>query len=550
MCSIKSFTPRAASLLIILTLTFGAVGQFHVTAQDGKIIADSGFRPNVAGFGFQNYGNEINPQNLTSAELRRVYGDAVCAKPANSDGSCELTPPAQQEIDRVNAIMNGGHCEGMAVLSWLLYAQKETPADFGGDKTVGLAFDGNAKLQREIAYWWALQTTPAVRKSRVATLQQAKSPTPNGLTDLLVDAINNKTEAYTIAIFQREYKNGHAITPYAVVDKGSDIYWIMVYDNNFPNEERHIEIDRKANTWKYYASINPSVPNSLYEGGADSFTFLLVPLSARFQQNACPFCAGGSSRTNGLASAATQYNTIYMTSADKDNQADLLITDDQGHKLGYQNGKFYHEIPNADYQPIVSADLWEDEQEPTYYVPTGISFTITIDGSSLKKEQVSSVVMIGPGYDIGVDDIKLSPGEKDTLTLSPDGRKLTYTPSSSEAPDIVVGLEHTGADYSFLINGFDLDVGGAVNVDLDYDKGQLSVSTTGSKNPAVYGLEVNRIDATTDQSFFHDGVELEPGATALIDFGKWDGKGDLTIEIDTGSDGKIDQTLTEPNQPK
>jgi len=183
-------------------------------------------------------------------------------------------------------------------------------------------------------------------------------------------------------------------------------------------------------------------------------------------------------------------------------------------------------------------------------VPVGIQFTVTVDASGLSAPETASVAMVGPGYDLAADNIKLAPGEKDTMVFSPDGKKLSYTPSSSESPDFTVGLQHTGADYEFQMKGFEVDKGASVNIDLEYDKGQLALRTTGNTNPSVYSLVVNRIDTTLESTFTHDGITLDPGATAYIDFAKWDGKGDLTIAIDKNSDGTIDQTAPESNQTK
>ena len=81
------------------------------------MIADLGFRPAVNGFSFENYSDETQVQNLTAVEVRRLFGDQVCATLA--DGRCVLTPPGQQWMEQINGDMTGGHCEGMAVLSLL-----------------------------------------------------------------------------------------------------------------------------------------------------------------------------------------------------------------------------------------------------------------------------------------------------------------------------------------------------------------------------------------------------------------------------------------------
>ncbi|MCW3039055.1 MAG: hypothetical protein JWM31_960, partial [Solirubrobacterales bacterium] len=45
----------------------------------GDIVADSGFRPDVDGFGFENYGNDAGPVNLRAANVEHLFGDQVCA---------------------------------------------------------------------------------------------------------------------------------------------------------------------------------------------------------------------------------------------------------------------------------------------------------------------------------------------------------------------------------------------------------------------------------------------------------------------------------------
>ncbi|MCZ7671245.1 MAG: hypothetical protein M5U34_30980 [Chloroflexi bacterium] len=117
--------------------------------------ADSGFRPESDGFGFENYGDEADAINLTAVEMQRMFGEQVCA---NQTNGCTLTPPARQWMEQMNEGMDGGHCEGMAVLSSLMYYDKIEPDSFGGDITNELVFDNDA-LQREIAYWWVTQAT-------------------------------------------------------------------------------------------------------------------------------------------------------------------------------------------------------------------------------------------------------------------------------------------------------------------------------------------------------------------------------------------------------
>lgn len=66
-------------------------------------MSDLGFRPQSNGFNFSNYGGEEPVTNLTPVEIRRMFGDKVCARLEGEE--CTLTPPAQQWMEQANTDM-------------------------------------------------------------------------------------------------------------------------------------------------------------------------------------------------------------------------------------------------------------------------------------------------------------------------------------------------------------------------------------------------------------------------------------------------------------
>ena len=93
-----------------------------------------------------------------------------------------------------------------------------------------------------------------------------------------------------MGIYKRDRTGGHAITPYAVEDRGDGVYWIMVYDNNYPGAARAIEVNTKTDTWNYSGSTNPAEAAGKYEGDAETKTLELAPIAPRLGQQDCPFC--------------------------------------------------------------------------------------------------------------------------------------------------------------------------------------------------------------------------------------------------------------------
>jgi len=541
---------RRFFILLLAVLLAGISLRPASALQEITSVVESGFKPADHGFPFQNYGNDNSPVNLTTVEMRRLFGDVVCAGAIDKTaGTCKLTPPAQEWMEAVNKAMGGGHCDGMATLASVLYynsIKDNKPDSFSGTLVPALELDKNELLQREIAYWFTTQFIPNVRALEI------RIP-PAEMVKLLTDGMSKKDgEHYTLGIYQPDGKGGHSITPTAIRKKSDDVYLIVVYDNNFPKEEKFIEVNLKTNTWTYFTASDPNEPGAKYEGNAETKSFSYTADSSRMGKMTCPFCDVQTAKINGLGYQAQGYNQLWLEGDNKaGSKLDLLITDDQGRKLGFVDGTLVNEIPGASYViPRSGPTTLEDDQEPVYQIPVGVKFTVVLDASKATREEIANLTLIGPGHDVSIENIKVQPGHKDTAVFSPDGTKLTYTPAGGESPDIYFGVSTTGADYSFGVYGFDLDQGASVNAALDLTGGKFSVGTVGAKTPATYALYINRVDATIDQEYYHEGLTLDPQNVASIDFGKWDGKGDLTIGIDTNGDGTPDKTDTQANQPK
>jgi hypothetical protein len=538
--------------LLTLTIVFACSSLISTTYKagaqaDGTVVADSGFRPEKNGFSFPNYSAKSKESytDMTAAEAHRMFGDVACERGTESKPDCTLLPTVKDWMENTNAKMDGGHCGGMAILSYLIFTHPEALSEFSVTATPQIDF--NTTIQREIAYWWGTNALPG-KKNLYAT--------PNEVIDQLVQEFQKPTETYSLEMWKGGgSKQGHAVTPFAVQDMGNGITYILAYDNNKPGKTAAIEVDRNANTWKYNLSINPSQQESLWSGDADSKTMFLAPNSWRLGVQPLPFDPEDTNAMNGNihlvstnSAVAPDNNQITLTSKDG-NYADILFTDDKGHKFGYQGGKFYNDIPGASVDYLPSQDTYDTAIEPIYYIPRGIKFSISLDGSNLKAGTINNILLLGPGYDLSLDGIKMNPGDNDTIVFSPDGTEITYTPSAAESPNIGLAVVHQGADYEFDIQGSDVDKGGTINVKLDYNQGTLMLHTTGSQNPATYNLAVDRYsDNEKPQSYEHSDLSLDPAATVTFEFGKWDGKGALSVGVDSKSDGSIDETQNEANQ--
>jgi hypothetical protein len=491
----------------------------------GEVVYDFGFTPAENGFNFENYGDDIQVTNLTADELRRMFGDEVCAD-INGD-ECILTPPAEQWMEQINGDMAGGHCEGMAVLSLMMYTGQVSPSDFGGDLASELDINDEA-LQREIAYWWATQAvdptaSSVIRGTPMDILETVRQMDVNG-------------ETYTIGIYN-EAGEGHAITPFGVEDKGDGLYAILVYDNNYPGETRELFIDSRDGSWTYETSINPQVETDVWSGNAETQTLDLTPTSARLDLQSCPFCESGQASVGKLAMTSVPVNQFFL-----DGEGHLLITDENGNRLGYVDGVIVNEIDGASYNKyrmLASGNT----PEPIYSVPADLDVTITIDGTDLTEETLTDLVMIGPGYTIGVEYISLAPGQVDTAYFYPADQMIAYETESDESPSIIFGVENPDADYYFEVYGADMVGGGIITAWLDSAAGDLLINTEKLTGEGSFNFYLTRITDEAEEEFYAEDIVLNEGALVYVNYAEWteanpDG---IYFGVDLDGDGEIDE---------
>ncbi|MCP4543745.1 MAG: hypothetical protein GY832_42065 [Chloroflexi bacterium] len=507
---------------------------------------DSGFRPETDGFSFENYGDEFT--SLTSREMQRMFGDQICASMANNE--CTLTPPARQWMEQMNQYMADGHCEGMAVLSSLIYYDQVDPKNFGSSVAHDLVIEGNDALQREIAYWWITQGTYPGGYNTV-------NESPSAVLDTLIDVFNegqNASEWWALGIYKSDGTGGHAITPFAVTDQGNSIYHILVYDNNYPGETRFIEVDRNAETWQYEGSSHPEIESDLYDGNADLDNLEVVSISPRLDQQECEFCAEDDfsmERAPGMAAFLrdSDYYEIWLQG-----HADLLIVTEDGQRIGYVNGEFVNEIPGASAErfKFYGIDVWAVDKEPVYHIPVGTTFEIIVDGSQIEQAESSEVTMIGPGYFLSVEDIWLEPGEMDSIdvTIDESRHQLTYITDYAESPVVMLGMETDEEDYAFMVQATEITgIQDTFDVGIDLAEGDFIINTSYNEESITFDFLILRIDDQGERVFGGSDLVMEPENTAYLNYLEWVENGSVMyLDMDYENDGEIDESFELPDE--
>lgn len=487
----------------------------------------TGFDVAVHGFRFENFGDDVDAVGMTTAEMVRLFGDAACAR--GSGTSCTLSPPARAWMREMNDSMGGGRCEGMAVLSLLMYEGRADPKDFGGATAAQLRLEGNEKLQRELAYWFATQALSPTTEAVIADR-------PSVIVERLREWFDRPgaSGGYTLGIYQPNGSDGHAITPIGLAERGPGRTDILVYDNNYPGQTRAITVDTRAETWSYSGASNPADAEGRYEGNATTKTLDLTPTEARLEPQDCPFCDQQQSRTPGgrrpRRNAAAPTQVFLDPSAFR---AGVTV------RIRAVGGG---ELPGVVALRPRGENMWAKDTPPILQVPADTAFEIELDAAAARRDVATDVAIVAPGLNGAVDGITMAPGQRDTLLVDPTRRVLRYTTSADETPTLVLGIDGEPDSYEFSLGGVELGPrGGTVEARLDATARTLTARTTGSAT-AILLFVLERFGATIDETIENDGLELAPNETVIVAYGTWTGDGrPLSAGVDVNGDGTIDE---------
>ena len=313
------------------------------------------FRPESDSFSFANFQGGTAPADLTVNMSRRLYGDSqVCSDV--TDNQCTPYPVILQLISQANRSMQGGVCEGLAVLSLRLANDPTALTSFQQVDNVAALVKEDPALLSELAYWYVTQFATEVQAEASSYLEKH----PAQLAEILLrdfEAAENgdPSTGYTIGIYSNE--GGHAVTPYRVEEVESG-YRIYIYDSNWPNSERWIDVNGEG--WTYaLAATNPTEEASAWAGSTG--TMELTPMVSRNGPFTCGFCPqeeGGDSAT------------MLTVASSGSKQMSIQVVTDNGQRLGYFDGQFVNEIPGATYRYLISGPTTSDPV--LVFLPPGV----------------------------------------------------------------------------------------------------------------------------------------------------------------------------------
>ncbi|MEZ5210169.1 hypothetical protein [Gordonia sp. (in: high G+C Gram-positive bacteria)] len=494
--------PYLIVILLLLVVTpagaaaapgLGGTGYVAVSPTAGRLIARSDFDVKRDGFSFANWGGPTGKHTgseVTADIVRQVVGDEACARIVA--GRCHLSAAAEVMRDQFNSLIDGGHCMGMAAVSAL--ARQNLIARTDG-LTAGepvFALPQSRALDRLISRYAAAQL--------VEPVNSAWSVAP--VRDILhrLTAIWAAGGNYVLGVTGDI--GGHAVVPIALRDLGGGYTGIVIYDNNFPGEEKMIVANAARNTWYYTTALNPAEKSYLF-GASPKYSMDLMPLDVLTRPGECPICKGiGDDDV-----LVTLADASESTPRQSETPWDLAVTRPDGTP-----------IPAAVEESAIANDPSQQIR-----LPGNVPFVLRMGGVRSGSAKVD-IGAFGDGWVNQIKNVEIPAGATVTLSVNRTGSKIVLTSSAiGETAQINMGTDDPSGSTAVKVSGLPVRVG--MPLIAERTASGLYRFTIEDLLPATgVRVQVQTSDAATDRFAQTPAPVDVPGRSVIsVPTGRWSG---------------------------
>jgi hypothetical protein len=117
----------------------------------------------------------------------------------------------------------------------------------------------------------------------------------------------------------------------------------------------------------------------------------------------------------------------------------------------------------------------------------------------------------------------------------------------AQDPTLSLAVDSLGISYGLEIQNADIAASQAITLTADTISGTLTLN--GSQlSSGTYNLFIKMVSTTGTVNFYTADIPILATDTHIIAFGAWDGTWTITLEIDRGSNGTVDETVELENQ--
>ena len=277
----KSFFNLLIATILVATSSCGVFGGSQSAPKLVEPVATA-LVPAADGYSFPNFDSTSTEEQFDGSDLFAMFGAEVCVDGVTNP--CEPIAEAAAWARMVNQARAPGHCEGLVVEASKRFNTGLSP------ETVKLENQG--EITHQIFRAFATQFLAEAQKETLSWQKKSLRQ----IVDALGASFQTGLVNYSMGVYSEI--GGHAILPYAVEFTDPDNVIVHIYDSNWPGKDRYVEIDLKAETWKFsFSGKDPANDPEAWTGGAGSLD--LTSLDSRIN-SVCPFCASSTKVKNSM----------------------------------------------------------------------------------------------------------------------------------------------------------------------------------------------------------------------------------------------------------
>lgn len=505
---------------------------------------DSGFRPNINGYNFEN-GQEdwgvyprdpITLEDFTEQDFYQMFNESskilgisnICIPLTDNGENCILWPEYKQWVNSTNLdISKNGRCFGMAGTSAMIYENPLLISNLGQgfDKVYDDNVNSNvANVRRYITNFHIKQGAYPYINYRGEYLENVES---GGLSFVLNDIQESIISGESMFLVYGGASGAHAVVPISVVIRPNGTIMIYTYDNGVKYEDG---IEDGISEFEIFPDGSWKDSSKLCEGIftcnlRDGELFLVKTKALEGTQLLPQF-----STSNIVIRPTAGYGAI-------------LITDSNGEQIGTVDGVYINEISGANINPTVFGNELI-RSEPTYLLPADGQYTIQFNYIPGVVDPVS-ISQFGADYAIAIENINFPNGFGDLAELSSDGKQIRYEAPNGQVLDMQITARIENSGYLYQFTNISIESGEELVIEKSTSVADVTLSPV-PNNP--FDLTIKRLDSTGEKAFIHKAVQMIDAKSIVFDVEDWNGRGALNVKVDTDGDGEYEEVVKLSNE--
>ena len=506
-----------------------------ITGPQGVIVADSGFRPYPDGFGFFNFGQDLRTNQLVFAQpeplaagvapvkpvalgpndMRAMFGPGACLD-TNATGPCVLTYSSQVVLDQTTDWAIGGRCFGMSNVAAGFYSGQVPARELNGG-AVNAFTTLNPDVQKKI-----LRTVT----SQYFSSSGSPVTSMRRLIDQLIADFSKKRISHTLLVYGAP--GGHALTPFAVFDRGAGLFDIAVYDSNHPNRELAIQVNTTNNSFTYSGTTQVGVPPQVWnsEDATEPASLWVGSVASALGIQDCVFCARNSSDVLVSFSPIPRENAGIM-----DN---IKVLSSSGLEL---DPSLYQRIQPIDSvgSPFVNG--------PVIRVTPGVPFAIALSGldAQIVRPFTMTITQAGSTRKVSMDP--LSQQTSGFVGVGSTAKSVSVLGTAFERINVVQTLERRGISYSFSGTQLTGGSGGGLYMRVN-DKKKRVYFRDNRGRKSTWRLDLRSSQSENSGAWVSTIVRVPRQSQIIVEYSKFKGgEGKPLAWIDINSNGSKDKSI-------